>query len=341
MAPGLNLKSGSGFGANQNRFGRVRTPPRLSSVSAYITSILLLLLQVPDSYWLVVLSRDLHASQVSKQRPQAVNKGLARYNLQSSTEVSASVVDDPYGGNVAAALRRSPVSLTSSLPASLLTCAGHLRMAFVVLGMVWWSSSPLSASLVEPGSSANRTSRTRSVTFGPGFNVMMWWSSSPLSASLVEPGSNANRTSRTRSVTFGPGFNQTAKPNLWFGLAFGKFGPRTGLNRTSAALHRLHTAYGWLATGGRNTDCMRDAQMLLGPAGSGVRLLGARVATRSDPNPLAESGPTARAVVAVLSSQNIPSLHHGQTGQMWSGMGGPLQLCSNGDLWPLAPPSLS
>ncbi|KAG1853537.1 hypothetical protein C8R48DRAFT_763830 [Suillus tomentosus] len=79
MAPGPNLKSGSGFGANQNRFGRVRTPPRLSSVSAYITSILLLLLQVPDSYWLVVSSRDLHASQVSKQRPQAVNKGLARY----------------------------------------------------------------------------------------------------------------------------------------------------------------------------------------------------------------------------------------------------------------------
>ncbi|KAG1884317.1 hypothetical protein F4604DRAFT_1676967 [Suillus subluteus] len=59
---------------------------------------------------------------------------------------------------------------------------------------------------------------------------------SPSSASLVEPGSNANWTSRTRSVTFGPGFDQMVEPNLWFGLAFGKFAPRTGLNRTSAAL---------------------------------------------------------------------------------------------------------
>ncbi|KAG1775001.1 hypothetical protein EV702DRAFT_1199850 [Suillus placidus] len=33
-----------------------------------------------------------------------------------------------------------------------------------------------------------------------------------LSSVVVEPGSNANRTSRTRSVTFGPGFGQMAEP---------------------------------------------------------------------------------------------------------------------------------
>ncbi|KAG1865673.1 hypothetical protein C8R48DRAFT_772673 [Suillus tomentosus] len=58
MAPGPNLKSGSGFGANQNQFGRVRTPRQPPSVSTYITSISLLLLQVPDSYWLIVLSEE-------------------------------------------------------------------------------------------------------------------------------------------------------------------------------------------------------------------------------------------------------------------------------------------
>src|SRR6267154_5256075 len=63
------------------------------------------------------------------------------------------------------------------------------------------------------------------------------------SASLVEPGSNANRTSRTRSVTFGPGFDQMAELNLWFGLAFGKFAPRTRPNRTSAALHHCHSRH--------------------------------------------------------------------------------------------------
>ncbi|KAG1856594.1 hypothetical protein C8R48DRAFT_763304 [Suillus tomentosus] len=115
MAPGPNLKSGSGFGANQNRFGRVRTPPRLSSVSAYTTSILLLLLQVPDSYWLVVLSRGLQAAAAQGNGFwDADTNPMPPSNLQSSTEVSA-WVDDPYGGNVAAALRRSPVSLTSSL----------------------------------------------------------------------------------------------------------------------------------------------------------------------------------------------------------------------------------
>ncbi|KAG1874158.1 hypothetical protein C8R48DRAFT_831301 [Suillus tomentosus] len=58
MAPGPNLKSSSGFGANQNQFGRVRTPPKPPSVSTYTTSISLLLLQVPDSYWLIVLSQE-------------------------------------------------------------------------------------------------------------------------------------------------------------------------------------------------------------------------------------------------------------------------------------------
>ncbi|KAG2116411.1 uncharacterized protein F5147DRAFT_758076 [Suillus discolor] len=38
-------------------------------------------------------------------------------------------------------------------------------------------------------------------------------------------------------VTFSPGFDQMAEPNHRFGLAFGKFAPRTRLNQTSAALH--------------------------------------------------------------------------------------------------------
>ncbi|KAG2054467.1 hypothetical protein BDR06DRAFT_1050357 [Suillus hirtellus] len=58
MAPGPNLKSSLGFEASQNQFGRVRTPPKPPSVSTYTTSISLLL-QVPDSYWLIFLSQDI------------------------------------------------------------------------------------------------------------------------------------------------------------------------------------------------------------------------------------------------------------------------------------------
>ena len=53
---------------------------------------------------------------------------------------------------------------------------------------------------------------------------------------VVEPGSNANRTSRTRSVTFGPEFGQTAEPEPVVRFGVRKNWQRTGLNRTSAAL---------------------------------------------------------------------------------------------------------
>ncbi|KAG1746047.1 P-loop containing nucleoside triphosphate hydrolase protein [Suillus paluster] len=55
----------------------------------------------------------------------------------------------------------------------------------------------------------------------------------------VEPGSNANQTSQMRSEVFGPEFDQQPNLNLGFSLVFGKFCQRTGLNRTSAALHGM------------------------------------------------------------------------------------------------------
>ncbi|KAG2112585.1 uncharacterized protein F5147DRAFT_771128 [Suillus discolor] len=59
----------------------------------------------------------------------------------------------------------------------LLTCTGRLRMVDMVYGTAWWTWWALSMQhleiVVEPGSNANQTSRTRSAVFGPEFGQQL------------------------------------------------------------------------------------------------------------------------------------------------------------------------